>query len=179
MLNRLASEFPEVPEYRQKVTDTSIQLNILLAEARPLEAERVIQEALAEQEKFVAAFPEVPEYANVLGRDYYGIGRFLVGRGNPTGAEPYLERAIRHHRAVLKEDSKNPTYRSYLGEDLVVWANALIALGDHARAADAAEELPWLLPDNLRRHYDAAAFLVRCARRRRETPSCPSCDARR
>ena len=39
----------------------------------------------------------------------------------------------------------------------------LVALGDHAGAAVAAEHLPDLLPDARDEYLDAAAFLVRCS----------------
>ncbi len=165
LLGDLAGEFPKIPEYRQKRTVASFQLkfNILSAKTHLLDAEREVQEALEEEEKFVAAFPEVPEYAFVLGRHNYQVGLLLVRRGNPTGAERYLSRASHHYRAVLKADPENPTYRLKLGEDLALWSLALIKRGDHARAADFAEELPRLFPNNLQRNHDAAELLVGCA----------------
>jgi tetratricopeptide (TPR) repeat protein len=163
LLGSLAHEFPEIPEYRQKATAESIQLNILNAETTSPDAERVVQEALQEQERFVAAYPEVPEYANVLGRQYFEMGRLLIGQGDANGLERYLEPAIRHHRAALRADPENLSYRINLGEDLVFKARALIARDDHVRAADAAEELPRLLPADLRGYLEAASFLVKCA----------------
>jgi tetratricopeptide (TPR) repeat protein/tRNA A-37 threonylcarbamoyl transferase component Bud32 len=166
LLKRLVAEFPEIPEHRQKATDASIQLNILVAESDH-DAERLVRkalaDALAEQERFVAEFPEIPEYAAVLGCDYYKMGRILAGRRDWDGAVRFLDCAIAHHQAVAAADPANPTFRSYLGEDLVVLAYTRVEQGNLAEAAEAAEELPRLLPDDLQRHGDAAAILLKCA----------------
>jgi hypothetical protein len=69
----------------------------------------------------------------------------------------------------LQTDPENLVYRRYLGEDLEIRAVALIARGDHVRAADVAEELPRLLPADPRCHIYAASFLVQCAAAARDT----------
>ena len=173
---RLIAEFPEMPVFPQKATETTIQLNVLTFDTHPEEAERLVREALAEQEKVVAAFPEVSEYAAALGRGYYEIGRLLVARGQVAEAGRDLDRAIALHRAALQADPENPTYRAQLGEDLVVRAVALIGRGDHARTAETAEELARTNPDDLARTNDAASFLVKCAEAAERDPAIPEAE---
>jgi tetratricopeptide (TPR) repeat protein len=133
-----------------------------VAESDPA-AEGLVSKALDEQEQFVGKFPEIPEYAAVLGRDYYKMGRILAGRGDWAGAVRFLDRAIAHHRAVAAADPANPTFRSYLGDDFFVLAFTRVKQQNHAAAAKAAEQLPRLLPHDFQRYGDAAAILVECA----------------
>ena len=166
ILTGLAAEFPAVPEYRQKQAIESFQFHLLRALKGAADATQAVGEALRTHEQLVSKFPDLPEYLDVLGRER--ITSWRAGdfeRKDPSEASRWLEKAVRNHRAAVNINPKSSTYRRHLFDDRGVGANVLLALGQNALAAEAAEELPRILADDRRSYTVAAALLIRCANR--------------
>jgi serine/threonine-protein kinase len=80
---RMAAEVPAVPEYRQKLAGSLLNLAILLADTRrPHEAEEVLRQALPVQERLAADFPNVPDHQSALGATWNHLARLLLNRGD-------------------------------------------------------------------------------------------------
>ena len=127
------------------------------------EAERTYRDALAIHERLKADFPEVLEYWVDLGRTLYSLARLRLAANDPGGARVLLTRAIGMHRAVLELDHRSQPAREFLRDDQAVLCLALLHSGAYAQAADAAAELPRIVPDGPREYLRAAGFLAQCA----------------
>jgi tetratricopeptide (TPR) repeat protein len=150
---------PDIP-YRTALT--YLNLAFLLAKGDPAEAERTYHKALEIQDRLVVRFPDVPEYECALGRTLHDLSFLLCSRTDFRGARRLLDQAIRHLRAALEANPKNASYREYLGDSLGLFAKATIQLGEHAEAAEAAEQVPGIRPEALEQHLRAAALLTEC-----------------
>ena len=104
----------------------------------------------------------VPDYANVhLGRAYCQLARRLVLSDKRDEARSAAEQAIQCNQAALE---LRPENRRYLWEDYLVFSLILLKFPDQTeRAAEAALELPRLLPQDPDSYLHAAHLLVRCA----------------
>jgi serine/threonine-protein kinase len=159
----LVADFPGVPEYPQKLAVSQVNLASVLKETDPSLARAAYGEALAAQEKLAADYPVVIEYQVNLGRTLYTLARLQVVEKDLPHARESLGRAIQYHRAVLSADPRDRTCREFLRDDQVVLCLALIQSHESAMAADAAEELPRIMPDAPEEWLRAAIFLVECA----------------
>jgi len=162
----LAAEFPRRPDYLRGLAVTQLNLAALLEGVNAREAEITYQDALAVHERLRAEFPEVPEYRLDLGRTLYSLATLQLKQldGNdPDGARARLSRAIELHRSVLESDPRCQPCREFLRDDYAVLCIALIRSGKHAEAADAAAELPRIIPDGAGEYLRAADFLAQCA----------------
>jgi tetratricopeptide (TPR) repeat protein len=166
----LVGEFPRSPDYRQALAVTTLNLGAVLEAADATAAARAYRDALAIQERLTADFPAVPEYRLALGRTLYSQARLLVGADDPAGARALLARAIGYHQALLADDPRNERARALLRDDYGVLCLALLQSGAASQAADAAEELPRLFPDDPLEYLRAAGFLADCARRTSAAP---------
>ena len=77
----LVADFPEMPDYRQKLAVTRHNLGILLEKTAPQRAEKAFRDALEDHEKLVATFPGVPEYELALGQGFDSLGEPLGATG--------------------------------------------------------------------------------------------------
>jgi tetratricopeptide (TPR) repeat protein len=92
---RLAADFPAVPEYRQELARGQRELGILLRDVRKrAEAEAVYRQALALQERLVADFPDVPEYRGDLARCRNCLGVVLAEQRRRAEAEAEYRQAL-------------------------------------------------------------------------------------
>ena len=80
------------------------------------------------------------------------------------------------HRAVLESDNRSQPAREFLRDDQAVLCLSLLRLGAHVQAADAAVELPRIVPDGPREYLRAAAFLAQCATAAASDPKLPNSD---
>jgi serine/threonine-protein kinase len=159
----LTAEFPRRPDYQLGLAVTRLNLGAVLEQLDLREAERAYREALAIHERLRADFPEVPEYSLDLGRTLYSLARLRLAGKDTDGARALLTRAIGMHRAVLEPDDRSQPAREFLRDDQAVLCYILLRSGEHAQAADAAAELPRIVPDGPREYVRAAAFLAKCA----------------
>jgi serine/threonine protein kinase len=183
---KLARDYQSVPAHRHELARTDQEIGVLLQVSRPAEAERAYRRALANQEPLVARYPGVSEYREDLVRTLDYLARLLLRRGQlgeisqgvdlllpglaprplaalavPARARAALveagrclELAIRHQRAAR-------TGRASLARLHFALADVRVRLGQHERAAAAAEQLPRLSPERVE-CLRAAQFLAKC-----------------
>ncbi len=104
----------------------------------------------------------MPDYHNELAGTLVNLARLLLDQHGFVQARTLLEQARPHHRAALQANSKNPTYRQFLSNNLASLAPTLVMLGDHVAAATTAEELAgfsWARASDI---YNAACALALC-----------------
>jgi tetratricopeptide (TPR) repeat protein len=174
----LVADSPHRPDYRLSLAVTRLNLASAIEPGDPRSAARVYRDALSVQERLTADFPEVSEYQSAQGRTLYSLARLQLSEGDDS-ARDLLTRAIRYHRAVVEADPRDRANREFLRDDYSVLCLALLHARAHADAANAAEELPKVLPDDASESLRAAAFLVECGAAASDDPSAPDSYARR
>jgi serine/threonine-protein kinase len=172
----LTAEFPRRPDYQLGLAVTRLNLAAVQERVDVREAERTYRDALAIHERLKADFPEVLEYRLDLGRTLYSLARLRLAENDPGGAQALLTRALGMHRTVLESEPRCQQAREFLRDDQAVHCVALLRLGAHVQAADAAAELPRIVPDGPREYLRAAAFLAQCARAAASDASLPELD---
>ncbi len=158
----LAGEVAGIPDYHQKLAVTRLNLALLLEAGNPEAAKPIYHQALDAQEFLLSRFPDVPAYRLALGRTLYSLAGLHFKQGELAAARWLLEQAIPHHRAVLEFDRRNQAGRDYLRDDYGVLTVVLVRLREHDAAAQAALELPRVVPDQATEYLRAAAFLAQC-----------------
>jgi len=159
---QLASEVAGIPDYHQKLAVTRLNLALLLESGNPLAAKQMYRQALDAQESLLSLFPGVPEYRLALGRTLYSLAGLHFKQGELADARRLLEQAIPHHRAAHEFNRRNQAGRDYLRDDYGVLTVVLVRLREHDAAAQAALELPRVVPDQATEYLRAAAFLAQC-----------------
>jgi serine/threonine-protein kinase len=160
---RLAAEHPAVPAYRQDLAGSHTNLGFLLQDTgRPKEAEASFRAALDLHERLANEHPAVPGYRNSLAGTMVNLALILRERRDLGGARRLLEGAREHHRAALRADPNNRTYRLFYRNNRRALADTLVQLGDPAAAAEAAAQLAQAAVDPAGDVYDAACLLARC-----------------
>jgi hypothetical protein len=139
---KLAADFPAVPEYRKELAITHHSLGIVLY-AQPKLAEAVEQhrQEVAIWEKLAADFPAVPEYREGLARAHHMLGISLAAQGEWAEAvEQY-----RQEEAILEKLAADfpavPEYRIDLGKSYVSRAKTKLWAGQVAEAVAEVAEL--------------------------------------
>jgi tetratricopeptide (TPR) repeat protein len=159
---QLAADFPAVPAYRQELAASSFNLADVLRKAD--QAEVALKDALAFYKQLAGEFPTVPDYQNGLAATMTKLAILVRDRKELPRARQLLEQARPHHRAALKANPRHPLYRDHFPVNTVELANTLVALGDHAAAAEAAGELLVIDWDPANAAYTAACILSLCVR---------------
>jgi tetratricopeptide (TPR) repeat protein len=134
---KLATEFPAVPLYRQQLANSHNNLGIVLAGlGKGPEAEQQFRQALALYEKLATDFPAVPEYRQQLARSHNNLGLLLTGPGKRLEAEEQYRQALVLFERLAAEVPAVPQYR----QDLAFSHNGLGALladlGKHAESEE-------------------------------------------
>ena len=125
--------------------------------------ESALREAIEQLKMLAPGGSSVPDYANVhLGRAYCQLAKHLILSNKRDEARSAAEQAIQCNQAALE---LRPENRRYLWEDYLVFSLILLKYPDQTeRAAEAALELPRLLPQDPDSYLNAAHLLARCAR---------------
>jgi tetratricopeptide (TPR) repeat protein len=82
--------------------------------------------------------------------------------GDYAQARRHLERGIAERRTIVKMAPGYPDDLRDFVADSSALAEALIQLGEHAMAAQTAEELATIIPEGARERLSAATLLARC-----------------
>jgi serine/threonine-protein kinase len=160
---RLADDFPTVPDYLRDLATSHNNLGNLLDDlGKRGEAESAFCDAMKIQTQLAEKFPAVSDYQNELAVSLVNLARLVQGGKEPARARQLLEQAVPHHRAALKANDRNPTYRISFRTNRQVLAEALLDLGDHTAAADAADQLVQAAVEPTGDVYNAGCFLARC-----------------
>jgi tetratricopeptide (TPR) repeat protein/tRNA A-37 threonylcarbamoyl transferase component Bud32 len=159
----LAAGDPAVVLYRSRLSLTLSNLGDVLKDTgRAGEAEQVVRRAIKLTEALARDFPDAPHYRYALANRLYVLAALHADRGEHAEARRLLEQVIASQREALRLGPGTPAYLEGLRNGYSELADILLKLGDHHAAAQAATELPALLPDRGRGDYDAARLLSRC-----------------
>jgi hypothetical protein len=123
------------------------------------EAETANAEALALQKQLAADFPTRPELRNDVAGSLVNQALLHNERGEFREARTCLEEALPYHQAALQANPRNPQFREFFHNNLVVLVQANAGLKDQVAAVQAAErvrDLGWNPPANA---YDAGCAL--------------------
>jgi serine/threonine protein kinase len=138
----LAQEFPRVGLYQRDLAATYQNLGIQLAHsgslgeaAAPFERAREIYEELAERD------PGGAELHNLVGAVLGNLGSLELAKKNGAAALELLDAAIARQERALSSSPKHPGYRAHLAQHAFARSRALLQLGRHADAAEAARGL--------------------------------------
>jgi tetratricopeptide (TPR) repeat protein len=137
LLERLAADFPDVPDYRREVASGDHNLGLVLAATGRLgEAEQAYRQALLLQGRLADEFPTVPRYRHDLANSCNSLGNLLkAGRFNEG------EKALRQAVALRKElAAASPTVVGYR-QELADASNNLATLLMSARRPQEAEQV--------------------------------------
>jgi serine/threonine protein kinase len=158
VLRDLATEFPDIPEYRQELAKTHYALGTLLTtEGHLAEAEGILREAVALYERLVREQPGNPAHQSGLGAALHYLGGLFWCRGEVAEARRALEKAIACQEAALRANPQDVLVRGNLNDHLQSLGYQLNATGEGAeaehayvRARDLATQLARDLPPRYR-----------------------------
>jgi serine/threonine protein kinase len=164
ILKQLAADFPSRPEFRQNLAQSHGNRGgfLMNVTGRLKEAEKDYDQTLSIQKQLVAEFPNQPDLRNELAGTYVNMAILHRRQGNWAAAKGRLLEGRPHHLAVLKANLRNPTYRQYYRNHLMVLATVhagLVEQEDALRTAETYRDLGWNAPADA---YDAACFLSLC-----------------
>ena len=158
---KLAADYPTQPEYRHYLAQSHFNLGELLIDAAP---RHQVEEAYGAARDVFARltddFPDVPDYHSGLAGSLSKLAHLKV-EDHPTALQ-LLEQARPHHEFALRAEPRHPTYRLGFSLHLAASCEVLVRLGDHQKAADAADELARFAHDPVVDAYDAARVVSLC-----------------
>jgi serine/threonine protein kinase/tetratricopeptide (TPR) repeat protein len=116
---RLAADFPAVPDYRHDLAKIRLHLGKLLAGAgQPREAGESAAQALTALEKLAADFPAVPRFRETLAAAHDDQGALWEAARQTREAEQAYRRALAVRRQLADEAPQAPIYRSHQASTL-------------------------------------------------------------
>jgi serine/threonine-protein kinase len=125
-------------------------------------AEATYQRARSLMERLAQDYPAMPEHPSRLGAVLNDLAIVQVIQHKDAEARRSIEQAITHQTAATRMNPKNFEYRRYQRHHYWNLASLLLLLGDHAAAAQAAAQLPQIVPGS-QEYADAASFCADCA----------------
>lgn len=114
MFEKLAVDFPTVPEYRVKQARSHNNLGALFELVETEEAEHQFRKALAIKEKLATDFPTVLEYRVDLGESHHNLGSVLYRLRKPKEAEEEYRQAVTLFKNLADRFPSIPKYRENL-----------------------------------------------------------------
>jgi tetratricopeptide (TPR) repeat protein len=132
---KLAADFPAVPDYRRELAQSHTNLGLLLADlGKRAEAEQQYRQGLALREKLVADFPAVPDYRRELAQSHNNLGVLLAGLGKRAEAEQQYRQGLALREKLVADFPAVPDYRRDLGGSCCNLGNLV---WDSGRAGDS------------------------------------------
>jgi serine/threonine protein kinase/Flp pilus assembly protein TadD len=132
---KLAAEFPAVPEYRSELAKSHNNLGVLLSGlGKRAEAEEEYRQALVIQEKLAAEFPAVPDCRSELAASHNNLGILLAGLGRRAEAAEEYRQALVIREKLAAEFPTVPEYHGDLAENRDNLGVLLAGLGKRAEA---------------------------------------------
>jgi tetratricopeptide (TPR) repeat protein len=165
-LEPLADRYRGVPAYRKSLAVNCSNLALLLEKdpRRAAEADPLFGKCLDLYEGLVSDFPTVPDYKSGLAGALHNRALDLSKRKQFADARKDMERAVQLQRDALDAtDGRQPRYRELLRDHYNGLTGILLDDGDHAGAAEVAENLPRLFPDGWEEYVRAVPLLANCA----------------
>src|SRR5262249_23199781 len=132
---KLADDFPDVPEYRRHLSNCHNNLGNLLGllGKRP-EAKEQLGKALAIRQELDDEFPDVPAYQIVLGGSFCNFGHLVGASGRPSESLVWFEKAIRTLKAAYEQDRRLADAQQFLRNSHLGRAIAYERLRKYAEA---------------------------------------------
>ncbi len=138
---KLADDFPDVPDYRAELARTRNYLGGQLIFINDHDgAEKAIRQALDVQEKLAAQFPAVPDYRRDLAATYDHLGLLLSKTGRRSDAVPVHRHAATLWQRLADDFPRNATYRGVLVETLANLGAGLLGAGEVRDAEDVCRQ---------------------------------------
>ena len=163
LFETLARDFPNVPLYRYEWANSVNGLGGFYYFAKePQQAEERWRQALELFQTLATRYPTIPDYQSRLGATQGNLGSLLLDGDKVLESIKLLQQAIHHQRSALKSNPDNPSYRQFLRNHYWGLSRALNQFGQHAKASQAAAELPRIIPDGWQEHYRAAGLVAQC-----------------
>jgi len=135
----LASEFPNIPKYRQEQGRCHHALGNLCRELGNLgEAVAEVRQAVALQEALVAELPADPAYRQDLAKSRHNLGLLLNGLGNHEEAAVEYQQVFSIKRPLVADFPTVPEYRLELAR---THNNLAKVLSDLGKRSEAIEEM--------------------------------------
>lgn len=179
-LRAAAERFGAGPELARDLGLEAAQLCRMLREARDPAAAREAGEcAIQHLKSAAAATPGDLEVRWQLGTTIHGLGVLAAEAGQPNEALHAFEQSSEEQRAVLARDASFQKSRVALRGSIGRLALIGIELGDHARAAAAARELPGVLGDRAEDYRSGIVYLGRCAELAENDPALDAAERER
>ncbi len=161
----LAADYPSVPQYARSLAQTLNNIGILYKNTGRVEdAENVYRQALTEFRRLATNFPGVAYHQNELGGALVNLARMLLARNEAEAARQLLAEAEPFHKAALSANPDNPEYQLFYRLNRWRLAEAHIALNDHQKAAESAQQFLDAATDPPRDAYTTATLLAGCIR---------------
>jgi serine/threonine protein kinase/Flp pilus assembly protein TadD len=137
-LEKLAAEFPAVPEYRHNLALSYSNLGYMLAGlGKRADAEAAFRQALAIQEELAADFPAVHMYRQEVARSHHDLGSLLVDLGKSPEAEAAYRQALAIQEKLAADFPAVPQYRLDLATSHYNLGAIFAGLGKSAEAEAA------------------------------------------
>jgi serine/threonine protein kinase len=164
---RLADEFPDVPEYRQKLATSDDYLGRSLMQlGKDKEAEAAFRRAISVGDKLADRFPDEPKYRLELSNSLSSLGSLLKSPERLEEREAFHRRALDIREKLAADFPTIPEYRHALAQSHNNLGNLLRAQRKHEeagaayrRAIDIREKLVDEFPDEPEYRRDLAKHL--------------------
>ncbi|HEV3437501.1 MAG TPA: protein kinase, partial [Gemmata sp.] len=115
LFEKLAADFPNVPEYRDGLAGSHISLGVPLHDlGQVAEAEEQFQKALTIWEKLAAEFPNVLKYRTALATGHQNLCSLLARKGQVAEAKEQYQKALTISEKLTVEFPNVPEYREGL-----------------------------------------------------------------
>jgi serine/threonine protein kinase len=112
-----AREYPDAPEYQNKLVDWLGRLgNVLLASDRLDEAEQLGNRGDAIRTRLAAQYPDNPEYQKNMAYSHYNRGHFLYATNRPDQALDHFRKAIAIASDIADKYPENARALTHLRE---------------------------------------------------------------
>jgi tetratricopeptide (TPR) repeat protein len=162
----LVAKYPEDCDYlkHQGVCCSTLAQFLAHDPARVAEADGFTMRSFAIYKKLADENKTVPEYQSAFAGELHNVAFMLRDQGKLTEARTHMERAIKYQQSALDAvGGRNARYRQRLWTHYWGLAEILLALKDHAAAAQAAENMPRIDTANWEPCFRAVPLLANCA----------------
>ncbi|HMF17192.1 MAG TPA: serine/threonine-protein kinase [Gemmataceae bacterium] len=161
--HQLVADFPKKPAYLQALARAHNNLGVLYFNTdRMGKAQEAFVEVLTVSKELNTHFPDVPDHQMHLASAMHNLAVLANARGDYNGARRWLDESLPHHKAALKANPREPTYRQFFRNRLFTLVESYAGTGDATGAVKTAEQLRdlgWNPPVNA---FDAACTMGLC-----------------
>jgi serine/threonine-protein kinase len=134
-LAQLATNHPEMSEYRKDLARSHINLgNVLREIGKPAEAEAEYRAALKEQERLAGEYPQSRDFRHDLAASHNNLGIILAGSGRWPEANTEFQAALKEFERLVIDYPEVPAYGHELARNHTNLGTLLAGLGKWPQA---------------------------------------------